>query len=170
MKKKKEREQFLIKLDYLFNIASCTHNIISCQEALCKGCDVEGHLESCNCTKQKKIPKLELRFMKSMREHRPPGLKATMMMGGDDKVESTKQNTALARKAAEEEIRILKEVNNNDREKDLEERRRTEAEHEEEEKPKGGRQVEDTSGENQKKKGSRNTLKLTQTALAAIRS
>ena len=85
MKKKKEREQFLIKLDYLFNIASCTHNIISCQEAFYIGFDVEVHLESCTCIKQKRIPKLELRFMKSMREHRPPGLKATMMMGGDDK-------------------------------------------------------------------------------------
>ena len=74
MNKKEPREKFLVKLDYLFNIASCSHNIISCEEALCKGCEVAAHLENW----EKRIPQLELRFMQSMREHRSTGQKATM--------------------------------------------------------------------------------------------
>ena len=102
--------------------------------------------------------------MQSMREHRSTGQKATMMMSGDDKVESLKQNTALARTAAVEESRKVKEENNNIKERELEERRKTEEE------LLLSEVEEEIVGEETKKKGVQDRIKLTHTALAAIRT
>ena len=42
MFKEKDRRHFLDKLDFLFNIASCSHEILPCSESGCEGCQ-EGH-------------------------------------------------------------------------------------------------------------------------------
>ena len=75
-----------------------------------------------------------------------------------------KQNTALARTAAVEESRKVKEENNNIKERELEERRKTEEE------LLLSEVEEEIGGEETKKKGVQNRIKLTHTALAAIRT
>ena len=88
MKKEEDRKKFRDKLDFLFPITSCTHKIIpSLEETSCGGCDIGAHLQNCSCQKEKRIPPLELKFVMAMHEYRPPGNKASMMMGGLDYVE-----------------------------------------------------------------------------------
>ena len=86
-KKESQKNTFQEKLDYLLDIASCSCNIILCEEANCPGCSDRVHCV-CKCSREKKIPKMELAFMKSMRERRPPGKRARMMMSYDDKEET----------------------------------------------------------------------------------
>ena len=38
MKKEEDRNKFQEKMDFLFNIASCSHSIVPCGEAGCEGC------------------------------------------------------------------------------------------------------------------------------------
>ena len=52
MKKEDDRKSFIDKLDYLFNIASCGHNILPCSEAGCEGCQEGAHLADCNCKRE----------------------------------------------------------------------------------------------------------------------
>ena len=98
MKKEGDRKEFEDKLDFLFCISSCRHNILPCLEVGCSGCEEEAHLDQCTCKKGKKIPKLELSFMMSMKRLRPPGQKASMMMSGLDAKETSRQRGAAARK------------------------------------------------------------------------
>jgi hypothetical protein len=124
MKKEEDRKSFLDRLDHLFNIASCGHNILPCTEAGCEGCQEGAHLADCNCKKEKKIPKLELAFMMSMKALRPPGQKATMMIAGVDSEEhktvKNKEKKELVEKKAAEMVKK--------KQLDMDERRGTEAE------------------------------------------
>jgi hypothetical protein len=161
-----DREKFLEKLDYIFPISSCTHKIISCLEASCQGCEAGAHLLNCGCRKEKKIPVIELKFMLAMQAHRPA--KASMMIAGADKVESERQEKAVRRKEVDEERRAKKQEKEKEQEKDLEHRSVLEeemllCEGEEE----GEKEDETLPGA---MKPVRNTLKLPQTALAAIRT
>ena len=98
MKKEGDRKEFVDKLDFLFSISSCRHNIHPCSEVGCSGCEEEAHLDQCTCKKGQKIPKLELSFIMSIKMLRPPGHKATMMMSGLDAKETSRQRGAAARK------------------------------------------------------------------------
>ena len=60
------RKIFSEKLDFLFDIASCSCNIVFCAEVDCPGCEEIVHC-ICKCPREKMIPKKELYFMKSMR-------------------------------------------------------------------------------------------------------
>ena len=104
--------------------------------------------------------------MLAMQAHRPA--KASMMIAGADKVESERQEKAARRKEVDEERRAKKQEKEKEQEKDLEHRSVLEeemllCEGEEE----GEKEDETLPGA---MKPIRNTLKLPQTALAAIRT
>ena len=110
MKKEEDRKIFEQKLELLFNITSCTHDIVPCLEAGCKGCQDKAHIKDCNCRREKKIPRLELSFMMAMKVSRPPGTTATMMMVGPDIKETEKQEKAATRKTSASTARLAAEV------------------------------------------------------------
>ena len=97
IKKAPDRDKFFEKLDFLFDIASCSCVISPCVDVACPGCLETVH-HSCKCVREKKIPKNELAFMRSMREKRPPGKRASMMMSGNDKQEAERQRKLEERK------------------------------------------------------------------------
>ena len=98
MYKETDRKVFCDKLDIPFYIASCNHDILSCREFGCNGCQDKAHLKDCNCRKEKRIPKGNLQFMMSMKVLRPLGAKAPMMISGMDIKETVRQNKAVERK------------------------------------------------------------------------
>jgi hypothetical protein len=127
MKTQDNKNKFLERLDQLFEIASCQHEILLCEDAGCQGCQDGAHTsKECSCSRDKKIPKMELLFIKSMREFRPVGTKSKMMMGGMDKKENKRQVAAEERKAKEASNKELKEKKEKDKEKELEERSQVE--------------------------------------------
>jgi hypothetical protein len=115
------KDKFIERLDYLFDIASCKHEIQFCEDSGCQGCQDGVHIDCC-CSREKKIPKLELAFFKAMREHRPEGTKAGMMMAGKDKAECLRQDAAEERKAKEDSAKKMKENKEKEKETELEER------------------------------------------------
>ena len=121
--KKKDLTKFLDKLDFLFPITSCTHKVIPCiEETSCGGCEIGAHLLNCSCQKEKQIPRLELKFVMAMQEHRPPGHKASMMIGGPDKVESARQEKAVKRKKLVADRSLRKTQREKEHEVELEKR------------------------------------------------
>ena len=88
MIKEKDRAKFMDKLDFLFDIASCSHNILACSEMDCEGCKQGAHMPECSCRRECRIPQLELQFILSMRMHRPVSTKASMRMAEEDKAET----------------------------------------------------------------------------------
>ena len=65
--KLKSKLNFNEKLDRLFDILNCKCKILSCEEQNCNGCDEKSHI-SCSCQREKKIPYLELSYIKDQRE------------------------------------------------------------------------------------------------------
>ena len=167
MKKQADRDKFVGKLDYLFSITSCTHKIIPCSEDVsCDGCEIGAHLQDCNCHKEKRIPRLELKFMMIMQAYRPAGQKASMMISGPDKVESARQEKALRRKEKYEERVRKRRQKEMCEETDMRNRELEEQELELEENVGEPAPSIESKRENISK---RNTVPLTQTALAAVR-
>ena len=72
--KNKKYKEYTETLDLLFDLAACRDCPIQlCEEwEGCSGCAQEAHI-TCNCPKQKRLPSIELKFMRSMRQQRPPG-------------------------------------------------------------------------------------------------
>ena len=175
MKKEENKKMFLEKLDFLLEITSCTHEIHPCAEFGCEGCQEMVHISNCTCKKEKKIPKLELLFMRSMRAHRPPGEGPTMMMGGVDKKESERQGKLAARKLKEKTTKQETASKARSKEKELQERKTLEAETLLQEEGLGEEEQEfecdilggGTRGETGLQK---NTLSIRKTALATIRT
>ena len=168
MYKEEDRKAFEEKLETLFNLASCTHQILTCTEAECLGCNIGAHLQNCTCKREKRTPTMELKFMESMREVRPPGIKAKMIIGGDDIKESKRQNKALSRKAQEEAFKVAATERAKAVAEDLSERK---AEEEQllQETADEGEEVETNYGDWDGEQKTRYTLKIPHTALAAIR-
>ena len=168
MKKAEDKQKYEDKLDTLFNLASCTHPILPCTEAECPGCKEGAHLMNCTCKKEKRIPNLELKFVMVMREVRPPGQKARMLMGPKDVQESKRQNKALDRQANQEAAASKRAEQDKAAAAELEERGRTDelllqeigAESRGEEIDLDGGDAGLTT---------RNTMQIPHTALAAIR-
>ena len=108
--------------------------------------------------------------MMAMQEHRPPGHKASMMIGGPDKVESARQEKAVKRKKLVADRSLRKTQREKEHEVELENRVEEHKELYED-----GGEVEDEKVEDEEvqkgeknKRSSKNILPLPQTALAAV--
>ena len=87
-------------LDALFDITKCHCSIMTCQETTnCSGCLSKFHIY-CDCSKEQKIPFLELDFIRAQRE--TIGTFSTMMIANRDDKETKKQSKTAERKAADE--------------------------------------------------------------------
>ena len=100
---KKETKEAVVssfesKLDRLFDITVCQCTITLCNE----GCIKEAHI-FCTCMKDKKVPLLELSWLKSQREK--TGSKSNLQMVTEDKKETEKQQRYEERKQRESESR-----------------------------------------------------------------
>ena len=97
----KQKEDFLSKIDKLFDILVCQCPIEVCFKSDCNPghCQNGAHI-TCNCLKQFKVPTMELAFIKDQREK--VGLRGgEMLMAGADKAE--------ARRQAKQKLRAPKE-------------------------------------------------------------
>ena len=102
---KKEREKVEGLLDRVFDITVCPHTILLCSDvgSDCpdpENCEVGAHIK-CDCPRENKIPTLDLQWLALQRAKR--GEKSALMMAGNDKVETKRQNKAAKRKAELEE-------------------------------------------------------------------
>ena len=60
---------FQLKCDKLFDLIFCKCKILPCDEARCEVCDHAAH-NTCTCTNEKNIPKVELAYVKDQRDRR----------------------------------------------------------------------------------------------------
>ena len=96
--KAKVKKLFIEKLDHLFDILVCQCPIIHCEKSECNKAHCLGgaHI-TCSCSREVKIPTMELRFILDQREK--VGLKGgQMLIAGPDRKESVRQAENLARK------------------------------------------------------------------------
>ena len=100
-----KKQAFIDKLDKLLDILNCKCTIQLCVELGCvkKGdsrCRMDAHAD-CTCTKEFKIPVLELAFIKAQREKE--GSTGAMQMAGVDTPETIRQIEALENKETKTE-------------------------------------------------------------------
>ena len=105
--KKGQIEYFSIKLDKLFDLCKYQCPIKPCDEINCNGCINQVHVV-CQCSRDEKIPILELPFMKAQREK--IGVKSSMQIGLNDAKESNSQNKLQKRKLVIEKRSIMKKT------------------------------------------------------------
>ena len=67
MNNAQKKEVLNSHLDKLLDLTRCRCTILTCPEATCMGCKYEAHI-TCNCPKEIKLPKTELRFIKNQRD------------------------------------------------------------------------------------------------------
>ena len=77
--------------------------------------------------REKRIPKLELAFMMSMKTRWPPGQKASMMMVGPDIKETKRQQKAAERKEKADKIKKATAEKEKEHQKELDDRKGAEA-------------------------------------------
>ena len=92
-------EQFIKRLDKLFDLAKCKCRIYECAEQSCSGCEYKAH-EVCNCPRDEKIPLMELQFMLSQRSK--VGKRGTMQIAYVDIPEAVRHATKLERRESRE--------------------------------------------------------------------
>jgi len=98
--KKGEKEKVFELLDRLFDITTCNHIILLCEEAdsQCKDpktCQTKAHIK-CDCARENKVPIMELQWLAVQRAKREE--KSKMMMTNNDKDETERQRKAEKRK------------------------------------------------------------------------
>ena len=94
-----ELKNIYSKLYRLFDITKCHCPIMTCQEtSSCQGCPSSFHIK-CDCSKEQKIPVLELGFIRAQREK--IGTFSTIMIANKDDKETKKQIKTAERKAKE---------------------------------------------------------------------
>ena len=104
-KNQNEREKVEGLLDKVLDITVCPHTILLCSDAgsECQdlgNCAVGAHIK-CDCPRERKVPVLDLQWLALQRAK--TGEKSAMMMVGNDKEETERQNKAAKRKADLEE-------------------------------------------------------------------
>ena len=111
-----ELKKFYSGLDRLFDITKCCCSVMTCQETTkCSGCLSQFHI-NCDCSKEQKIPVLELGFIRAQREK--IGTFSKMMIANRDDKETKKQNKTAERKEqlaeqdAERQSRVRAEFQN----------------------------------------------------------
>ena len=103
------KENFMKKLDRLFDILNCKCDIILCNDFGCpEDCKLQVHI-SCNCSRDKKIPIQELIFIKGQREK--IGSIGSHQMGLPDLPEHRRQVKLEMRHQEEERKRMDYEEN-----------------------------------------------------------
>ena len=183
---KMQKTELEKRLDMLLDPLFCTCSpIVLCKEIGCQGpkatppCNLGAHLPSCSCPREKKIPQIELQFVKSQREKKSE--KDGMQMSLDDFKEDARQKKAASQKEKEKQGIETQTVKMKMKEIELQERVK---EHEsvtlEEE---GGGGEEENIGENEaiggQEKGpegdiesgenKKNTMSITRTAQTSMR-
>ena len=105
---KMQKTELEKRLDMLLDPLFCTCSpIVLCKEIGCQGpkatppCNLGAHLPSCSCPREKKIPQIELQFVKSQREKKSE--KDGMQMSLEDFKEDARQNKAASRKEKEKQ-------------------------------------------------------------------
>ena len=110
-----EKEKVMTVLDTLFDISCCHCDIALCKDAgvQCDGgeCEKGAHIK-CNCSKETKLPVLELQWIYYQRKKR--GEQSGMRMEGVDKLETEKQLKAERNKKKKEEA-IMKRLEREER-------------------------------------------------------
>ena len=94
------KKKFIDKLDKLMDILACSCPIKLCAELGClktgeDRCKQDAHAQ-CNCLREFKIPKLELRFVRVQREKE--GSEGALQIGRADAKESKRQEKAITNK------------------------------------------------------------------------
>ena len=113
----KEKEKFLADMDRLFDICSCHCPILTCTEYSCQDdCQAKVHID-CSCTRDAKIPSMELQFMHDQRTK--VGVQGRMMIGLIDAVEMARQEKAVQREIMEKKKRKEKEEKEAAKEEEL---------------------------------------------------
>ena len=114
---------FQNKCEKLFDMIWCKCKILPCAEVACEGCIPAAHI-TCNCSKEKKIPKMELAYVMDQRDRQ--GGKGAMQMAGFDKKGTTKMQETLDRKEKDKQSNTpklgpkkVKDSENNRKENDL---------------------------------------------------
>ena len=95
----RDSQQFIQKLDRLFDMAKCKCRIYECAEQSCPGCRYNAHVV-CKCPRDHKIPLIELQFMLSQRNK--VGERGTMQISNVDKHEAVRYATKLKRRQSRE--------------------------------------------------------------------
>ena len=185
---KMQKTELEKRLDMLLDPLFCTCSpIVLCKEIGCQGpkatpsCNLGAHLPSCSCPREKKIPQIELQFVKSQREKKSE--KDGMQMSLEDFKEDARQKKAASRKEKEKQGIETQTVKMKTKEIELQERVK---EHESvilEEEGGGGEEENIKRGENEaiggQEKGpegdiesgenKRNTMSITRTAQTSMR-
>lgn len=102
-----KKTKFLHSLDTLFDILCCKCSIVLCSKAECCPSGKRGnhsHIDCC-CPREKKIPVLELDFIRSQRS-KAAGQGSSMQMGSTDYKETNRQIAAENRNEREERKRM----------------------------------------------------------------
>ena len=93
---KKKSDNFLCRLDKLFDLLVCHCQFVPCDETRCKVKDCPGVHVDCDCLRQFKIPQMEFLFVKDQREK--VGQQGNMQISSIDKTEAVRQAKLLAKK------------------------------------------------------------------------
>ena len=93
---KVKTDNFLEKVDKLFDILVCQCKFISCNEFKCSEAQCLGTHLLCSCPREFKIPEIEWNFIKDQREK--IGQHGQMQMSGTDKKEAKRQEKLRKRK------------------------------------------------------------------------
>ena len=96
---KAPKERLLDKLDRLFDIISCQHQVVLCDssDVKCKGCSYKAHIINCTC--KVKVPKLELQWLYYQRTKSSE--KSQLQIASADVVENKKEVKREHRKQLE---------------------------------------------------------------------
>ena len=85
-------DNIISKLDLMYDILYCECDILSCEQKGCSAeCEKVVHMD-CNCPKEKKIPQIELLFLRDQRLRNKKGL----AIGNKDRVESERISTKIS--------------------------------------------------------------------------
>jgi len=84
-----EKQRFMDKLDRMLDILTCKCDIKNCANAGCKSACASGVHVACKCSREKKIPMIELAFVKGQRE-KADGV-GSHQIGAIDHTETRKQ-------------------------------------------------------------------------------
>ena len=105
----KQRQNFEIKLEKLFDILYCKCQILTCEQvSSCDGCDFLAHC-ICECDDEKKIPEVELQYVLDQRS-REGGSKGKYQMGGKDvkEIEEMEENEKEKAEKIEKKLEKIK--------------------------------------------------------------
>nr|XP_047140650.1 uncharacterized protein LOC124815868 [Hydra vulgaris] len=104
---KKNKKEFILKLDKLFDILNCKCQISYCKEFGCKVvCKQQAHI-TCNCSKEFKIPIIDIFYIKTERDK--VGARGLLQISSKDFPEHNKQVKTLHNHSIKEAFKRKRE-------------------------------------------------------------